>query len=108
MSLTAPPEFAAAITEMMADPAFAQPATYTPPAGLPVATRADVQRTTRVAADGLSIERVLLAYLPAADVPAPQVGASLVVDQSGVDIPYRVEGVAEDDGAVVTVVVRPL
>lgn len=81
-----------------------RPATYTPPAGLPVATRADVQVRAVPTPAGNAVDRVLDAYLPAADVPAPQAGATLAVGATT----YRVDGLIDDDGAVVTVAVRAL
>lgn len=77
-------------------------ATYTPPGGVAVATLASIVRLTRPSADGMTIERVTLAYLPAADVPEPRVGALLNLGVTA----YRVEALDDDDGAVVSVVVR--
>lgn len=77
-------------------------ATYTPPGGVSVVTLASVQRLTRPSADGMTMERLTLAYLPVADVPEPRVGAVLSVGATA----YRVEALDDDDGAVVSVRVK--
>ena len=94
--------FAAASATLAAQ--FGQPAVYTPPAGMPVATLASrPQRTVRVRADGMATEVVRVVRIPAADVPEPQRGARLVIG----DLPYVIDGVDADDGDVVAVTVRP-
>ena len=80
-----------------------EPATYTPPNGLPVPTRASgPQRIRRVRADGLAVEVVSLVRLPATDVPQPQRGGTVAI---GADV-WLIEGLDSDDGAVVAVTVR--
>lgn len=83
--------------------AAGKPAVYTPPDGAPVPTVAELQRITRPRQDGMAIETVRLAYLPAVDVPAPQRGASLTIGAAS----YVVDALDDDDGSVVTVTVRP-
>jgi hypothetical protein len=78
-------------------------ATYTPPGGVPVATRALIEHTVRVRADD-AIERLRIAHLPTADVPAPVRDALLTV----ADATYRVDALADADGATVAVTVRAL
>lgn len=77
-------------------------ATYTPPGGVPVATFADRHKLTRPSADGHTVERVQLAYLPTHHVPDPRVGALLQVG----GLAYTVEALESDDGAVVGVIVK--
>lgn len=82
--------------------AYGSPATYTPTGGPAVATVAAIEHATRQRADMMTIERVTLARLPAADVPAPVRGAVIVV---GADT-WIVEALDADDKSVVTVIVK--
>lgn len=94
--------FAGAAGALMLE--FGAPATYTPPDGEPLATRASPpQRVTRVRADGMTTEVVLLVRLPAVDVPQPQRGGTVLIGATG----YLIDSLEADDGSVVTVVVRP-
>lgn len=79
-------------------------ATYTPPGGVGVATVAVLERTVRQRADGYGVERLTIAHLPSADVPAPVVGAQLEIGAAD----YAVEALDEADDATVAVVVRRL
>jgi hypothetical protein len=94
--------FAGAAAALMES--FGSAAVYTPPDGAPVPTLASQpQRLTRVRADGMATEVVRLVRMPAADVPAPQRGASLTIGADN----YVVDALDDDDGSVVTVTVRP-
>lgn len=79
------------------------PATYTPPGGLPVVTRAVLERALRERPDGVGVERVTVVYLPAADVPDVLRGGTV---QLGADT-WLVDRLDDADGAVVSAVVRP-
>lgn len=94
--------FADAATDLMAE--FGATATYTPPSGVPVATLASVSRVMRMRADGVGIERVTQAILPAADVPAPAVGAYIAIGPAT----YVVDALVDAADTVVTVTVRAL
>ncbi len=99
--MTVEAAFAGAASALMQE--FSADATYTPPHGLPVATRAaGPQRIRRVRADGLAVEVVSLVRLPATDVPQPQRGGTVAI---GADV-WLIEGLDSDDGSVVTVTVR--
>lgn len=100
MSLDA--AFATAAADLMDQ--FGAAATYTPPSGVPVATRAaGPERQVRLRAEGIGVEVVHLLRLPAPDVPAPERGGSVQIDAAT----YLIDALDADDGAVVTVRVRP-
>jgi hypothetical protein len=81
---------------------FAPPAIYTPPGGVSVPTIAAIEHVTRQRIDSMNIERVVLARMPAVDVPAPVRGATIII---GADT-WTVEALEGDDKTVVTVIVK--
>lgn len=81
---------------------FAPAATYTPPVGAAVVTVCAVEHVARPRLDAMSIERVTLARMPAAAVPDPKRGGTIVI---GADT-WIVEALDADDKTVVTVVVK--
>lgn len=100
--MTVDAAFAGAAAALMRE--FGAAATYTPPAGPPLATLASSpQRVVRVRQDGLATEVVHLMRLPAVDVPAPQRGATVQIGTAA----YVIDSLDDDDGSVVTVTVRP-
>lgn len=81
----------------------AMASTYTAPSGPPVPCATVMRRDLQPAPNGLAAQPVIVADLLAADVPSPQIGATLEVGHTT----YIVDGLIDDDGAVVTVAVRP-
>lgn len=77
-------------------------ATYTPPGGVGVATSATLERQTRPRPDGVSVERITLAHLPAVDVPEPVRGALVRIGT----VDWRVDALDDADDATVACVVR--
>ena len=104
MTSIAPPVFADALDDLMVDPALGVAATYTPPGGLPVVCQVVLRRAMATPGNYPSADQTTLAGLPRTTVPTPEAGATLVVDGTT----YRVDGLVDDDGAVVTVAVRAL
>jgi len=103
MTALAPAPFAQALARA-ASAVGGVPATYTPPAGLPLACTVVLRRDLQPSPGGLTADPVTVADFLAADIPAPQAGATLAIGAAT----YRVDGLIDDDGAVVTVAVRAL
>lgn len=102
MSAMAPEPFSRAVMAA-SRMAGAIAATYTARFGPQVQCMAVMRRDLQPTPNGLAAQPVIVADLLSAQVPEPQIGATLEVGHTT----YIVDGLLDDDGAVVTVAVRP-
>ena len=80
-----------------------RPATYTPPNGAPVSTVCYLQQGVAPQQDGSRLERARIAYLPKAHVPDPQRGGVVAIGTAS----WLIDALDDDDGAIVSLRVRP-